>query len=83
LDEISEYIRATHTHDDAANEQVTKRFFYLKSAATRLGRIDWLSIFVGQMVSMASNGIFNAAALSDVMHFAGTAFHTMIKLLGS
>ena len=62
--------------------QLTSRFRYLIEAAHRgVGRIDWLNIFIAQMLTMAVSGVIPSTAWGDAMRMAATLFHSLIAVL--
>jgi hypothetical protein len=54
LDEIKELLVQTHQADGRALESSIE---YLREASTRMGRRDWLTIFIGTIFGWALNGL--------------------------
>ena len=81
LDEVEAFIEARQplTPDQKAN--VRSRFQYLLGAAKRgLGRIDWINIFVGQVVSLFTDGVLESSLYKQVMGHAWTALKGVLHL---
>lgn len=87
LPEIERYIATTQPLNDADKEQVHKRFAYLLDAAKQGARkIDWLNIFVAQIIALVTAGLVDPKIYSAVMSHAATVlnaiFHLGLKLIG-
>jgi hypothetical protein len=78
LDQICEYIQETHAQSDPARETIGRRISFLKKAALRVGRIDWTSMFIGQIVSMIFTKEVLSSAFADIMRFAGSLLQGLI-----
>lgn len=70
---------------------VGARFGYLRSAVKRLGRIDWMTLMVGQFFGMATEKIITVQTFQGLYNLAASLLGTAItastsvasKLLGS
>ena len=81
LADIGRYISTTQPLDPAAKQQVSKRFAYLLDAAKQGARkIDWLNIFVGQVVNMISNGLLGPEFYGSIMTHATMALNAVFQL---
>jgi hypothetical protein len=78
LDEILRYIEANHPPDSSRQDFAVKRIGYLKAAARRLGKIDWLNLVVAQLVAIVVKGVIPSSAVPELMHFAGSVLHNVI-----
>jgi hypothetical protein len=84
LDEVEAYIESRQPLDEQQKRIVQGRFSYLLGAAKRgVGRIDWLNIFVGQVVEMVVEGVMKSSLYGDVMRYAGTTLSKVITQLGA
>lgn len=86
LADIEHYITTTQPLDPAGQDAVHKRFTYLLDAAKRGARkIDWINIFVGQLVGLVMLGLIDPKFYRPVMAHAATAlnavFHFGLKLI--
>ena len=80
LDEVEHFIISTQPLDPGGRDQVHKRFGYLRDAARRgVRKIDWLNIFVGQVVGMIMERILDPASYAPVMTHAGKALASVFK----
>jgi hypothetical protein len=61
-------------------QAVVARFAYLKDAATRLGRIDWMTLVVGQFFSMASERIITVQTFHGLYSLAGDLLRQIVTL---
>ena len=57
---------------------VVARFGYLRSAVKRLGRIDWMTLMVGQFFGMAAAKIISAQTFQELYNLAASLFGTAI-----
>ncbi len=81
LAEVEAYIESRQPLDAQQKKVVHGRFQYLLGAAKRgLGRVDWLNVFVSQLVQMFTDGMLNSSLYGDVMRHAATALSTLMKL---
>jgi hypothetical protein len=80
LDEIERFITATQPLD-GGRDVVKRRFDYLReSAGAGVRKIDWLNIFVGQVVGMVVQGLIPPSAYPAIMGHAATALSTVYNL---
>jgi hypothetical protein len=82
LADVERYITTQPLGPDA-RQGVTSRFTYLKEAA-RAGvrKVDWLNIFVSQMVGMVVNGVVKPSFYGPVMAHAKTALNAVFQFGG-
>jgi hypothetical protein len=88
LDDVERFVKTTQPLEPAQAQQVQRKFTYLKEAARAGARkIDWLNIFVGQMVSMVTERLLDPRFYGPLMSHAGTALNAVfqfgVKLLTS
>jgi hypothetical protein len=88
LDDIERYVITTQPLDPDGREHVKGRFRYLADAARSGARkIDWLNIFVGQMVSLVTEGVLQTSFYRPLMAHAAAALQSVfqfgLKLLQS
>ncbi len=86
LASIEHFITTNGRLDAASAQQIHERFAYLLDAAKITSRkIDWLNIFVGQMIGLVTAGLLDPKLYGSVMAHAATTltsvFHFGIKLL--
>lgn len=82
LAELRTYLETRHVQGGPERAQLTNRFQYLGEAARRgLGRIDWLNIFVAQMVAMVMGGVIPTTAYGDAMRLAAGLFRAVFDVL--
>jgi hypothetical protein len=82
LTELQAYVETNHVHSAPERAQVASRIRYVRDAARRgLGRIDWLNIFVAQMVAMVISGLVPADAYGDVMRFAAGLLSGLVETI--
>jgi hypothetical protein len=67
LDEIKELLVQTH---DVERPAVEARIEYLVDASTRMGRRDWLNIFIGGIFGWALNGLVPPEGVREVLALA-------------
>lgn len=87
LADIEHYIEATQPLDPAAKQAVHSRFVYLLDAAKNGARkIDWLNIFIAQIVTMVVSGLLDPRVYGAVMSHAATVLNAIfqfgLKLIG-
>lgn len=81
LAELKSFLETRYVQE-SDRAQLTSRFRYLIEAARRgLGRIDWLNIFIAQMLAMVMAGVIPSTAWGDAMRMAATLFHSLIAAL--
>jgi hypothetical protein len=88
INEIEQHVLTTQPLDPNDQLQIKRRFSYLRDSANRgLQKIDWLNIFVGQIVSMVTEGLLKPSFYGPLMAHAQTAlrfvFDFGVKLLQS
>ena len=80
LDEIQRFILSAEPLDDLQRQAVEKRFVYLHEAAESGARkIDWLNIFVGQMVALVVAGVLDARVYGPLMSHAATVMNAIFQ----
>lgn len=70
LEEIREFLFATEELSAERQQAIESRLKYLEEAAGRLGRIDWVNIFVSTIFQFAFNAIVSTSAVQDVLRMA-------------
>jgi hypothetical protein len=60
-------------------KQRDSRFEYLADAATRQRRVDWVNIFVGQLVDLVVNGLASSTMFGEMMRMASTFFKPLLE----
>lgn len=89
LDEIEAYVAATQPLTEPQRRELRQRFDYLLGSAKRkVGRIDWLNIFIAQIIQLVINQVLDGSRYGDVMQHAwqllrSTAINFGSKLLGA
>jgi hypothetical protein len=76
--QLSEGFRQLEAYVDTAEplmpaekrRAVAARFEYLRGAAPRLGRVDWITLVVGQLFGMASEQIVTVQTFTALYHLA-------------
>lgn len=72
LQQLEEYVfRAEPELPPEKRQAVSARFKYLRDAVARLGRLDWMSLVVGQLFAMASEKIITVQTFTSLYHMAG------------
>jgi len=87
LVDIEHYIATTQPLDPAQKTTLHLRFEYLLDAAKNTPRkVDWLNIFVAQMITLVTTGLLDPSVYGRVMAHAATALNAIfqfgLKLLG-
>jgi hypothetical protein len=87
LDDIEHFITSSQPLPPDAVATVHGRFQYLREAAKRgVRKVDWLNIFVGQMISLVAERILVSSFYQPLMAHAATALKTVfdfgLKLIG-
>jgi hypothetical protein len=87
LQDVADRIESSQPLDAEQKQVVRKRFQYLLEAAQRgVGRVDWLSIFIGQLFEMGLEKILEPSTVYQAMSYARTAlsglYHFGERLLG-
>lgn len=78
LNEIREYVIATHQLQGEQAAFVTQQFSYLTGAATRVGRKDWLNIAYSVMVNTGIRLAWNSEAFRELLRFATHALRQVL-----
>lgn len=79
LREIEEYVKKTYSLSTEQMSLVEARFNDLEAATSRIGRKDWLLMFLGVLFSLIASGLLPPEA---VQHILGMAFDGLDHLLG-
>jgi hypothetical protein len=79
LKSLGEYVSVMHSLSKAQIQTLEEKLDYLIDASTRLGRKDWLIVFIGAILSY----VFGAAILPESAHTIFTTFLRGIGLLYS
>ena len=66
-----------------ARNAIAARFRFMKEAAGRLGRLDWTSIVVGQLFSMASEKLITTQTFTGLYNLAATMLQHALSLAGA
>jgi hypothetical protein len=77
LDDIKSYVLKGQTFDAEQGEFVEREFDYLKESSTRMGRKDWLNIFVGGLVGTIFTLGLDPEKARGLFALAGTAFQAL------
>jgi hypothetical protein len=81
LADIERYIATTQPLDPSGKQEVHKHFEYLLDAAKKGARkIDWLNVFVAQMVAMVVAGLLDPKVYGPVMAHAAQALNAIFQL---
>jgi hypothetical protein len=78
IDEIRHFLKATAAIDQEHQRLVADRLDYLKDAADRQGRRDWLHMALGVLVSIIVQVALPADAARELMRHAGVALRSAI-----
>jgi hypothetical protein len=80
LADIESYVTNTQPLDPDAGKRVRGHFRYLlESAKSGVRKVDWLNVFVGQIVSMVTEGLIDAKFYRPLMAHATTALHAVFQ----
>jgi hypothetical protein len=83
LDKVLAYVEQTAQPAQAQKIEIRSRFAYLKAAARRAAsRIDWLNIFIGQIVSMGVERLIQPGVVHSVWQVAAGLLREIPKLIG-
>ena len=77
LEEIKAYIIKTKELTEAQRKIVDARFDHMEEAATRMGRKDWLSLVVGNLMGVAFSLALNGDSTRDLFGFAALALKSV------
>lgn len=81
LDEVEAFIETRQPLTPEQKANVHSRFQYLLGAAKRgLGRIDWVNIFVSQVLALFVGGVLESSLYKEVMGHAWTALTGVLHL---
>lgn len=80
LEEIKAYVIKTKELTEAQRKIVDARFDHMEEAATRMGRKDWLSLVVGNLMGIAFSIALNGNGTHDLFGFAAL---TLKRILGT
>lgn len=70
LEEIREFLFATEDVSAEQQRTIESRLRYLEEATGRLGRIDWVNIFVSTILQFAVNAVVSTGTVQDVLRMA-------------
>ena len=70
LEEIKTYVIKTKELTETQKKIVDARFDHMEEAATRMGRKDWLSLMIGNLLGIAFTLTFNGDSTRDLFSFA-------------
>lgn len=80
LPEVEAFIESRRALNETEKKTLRSRFKYLLSAAQRgIGRVDWVNIFVGQLVQFVTEGLLDSSAYGTAMSHAWTLLGGIIK----
>ena len=80
LPEIEKYITTTQQLNEEQKKAVHQKFVYLLDAAKRgVRKVDWLNIFVGQVVGMVTAGLLDPRVYGAVMTHAATVLNAIFQ----
>jgi hypothetical protein len=77
LDEIKSYILEGQQFAAEQAETVEREFAYLKESSERLGRKDWLTSFLGVLMSLVIGFAFDPVKAKGILRLAGEAFQSL------
>ncbi len=78
LHEIKEYLFSTQDLSNQHREFVTRQLDYLKEAAKRQGRTDWLKMTVGTLLGIVMQTALTSEAARELFRFAGNALSQLL-----
>lgn len=78
LHEIKEYLFRTQDLSEQHREFVTRQLDYLKEAAKRQGRTDWLKMIVGTLLGIVMQTALTSEAARELFRFAGNALSQLL-----
>jgi hypothetical protein len=70
LEEIKTYVIKTMELTETQKKIVDARFDHMEEAATRMGRKDWLSLMIGNLLGIAFTLTFKGDSTRDLFSFA-------------
>jgi hypothetical protein len=74
LDEIKKSLISLQSFSPEQRQYLDNNFDYLKNAAKRMGRKDWMILFVGQLFNTALMLALNPSIAQNLFRIAGTIF---------
>jgi hypothetical protein len=77
LDEIKAYLLEGQEFAAEQGAAIDREFAYLKEAAERMGRKDWLNILLGGLFGLAVTLALEPEKARDIMRLAGTVFQSL------
>lgn len=78
LDELKGYIFEGQRFDASQADYIEREFSYIREAAKRFGRKDWLRLLLGVLVGQVVNLALSPEKARGLMHLAGTAFQWVL-----
>ncbi|MBH0176693.1 MAG: hypothetical protein HP491_02215 [Nitrospira sp.] len=70
LDDIKAYVLGTYEMTATQRKIVESRFDHMEEAASRMGRKDWFSLVVGNLIGVASTLALTGDSTKDLLGFA-------------
>ena len=87
LDELREMVAATGTLEPQQAEQLDRRVGYLRAAARRVGRVDWLNLVLAAIVQLVLQAVLTSDGAQEVtaliQSLLGDLFEHLAELPGS
>ena len=80
LEDIKAYVVRTNEFSETQKKIIDARFKHMEEAATRMGRKDWTSLVIGNLVSIVITLAFSGDSTRDLFRFAGEVVR---KILGA
>jgi hypothetical protein len=80
LNEIKQYLIPSQPFSAEQLKYLDARFDYLDDAATRLGRKDWIVIFVGSLTNIIVGLALTPSIARELFHIAGTVLGWIVKI---
>ncbi len=77
LDGIKRYLLEGQQFDADQAESIDREFTYLREAATRMGRKDWLNILLGGLMGLAFSLVLEPEKARGLLALAGTTFQSL------
>lgn len=77
LDEIQQFLLAAHQFEESQKEFVRSRLDYLKDAAERMGRKDWLNLTTGTLLGIVVQTGLNSDAARELFRLAGNLLQSL------
>jgi uncharacterized membrane protein YraQ (UPF0718 family) len=73
LKEIHQFVEKTEQLQDDQKRFLEERFAYFDESSKRLGRKDWLNLFMGALLGTVINLAIPPDKISEIFRFASTA----------